>query len=59
MTRSSEVYGTAEQQLDLVQFLDGREPDGVAVVETTEVFRESWKRPKWHILTQDPLPEAK
>jgi hypothetical protein len=54
-----ENHGTAKQQLELIEFLDGREPDGIAIVETTETFRASWKRPKWHIMMQDPLPEGK
>jgi hypothetical protein len=45
-----EQHGTDAQQLDFVLFLDGHEGDGVAVESDLAAFRESWKRPKWHIL---------
>lgn len=44
-------FGTAGQQFDLSAFLDGHERERRAVPETVEVFRTSWKRPKWHIAT--------
>ena len=47
-----ESYGTEEQQLELVQFLDAKERSKRAVVSTVEAFRQSWRRPKWHILMQ-------
>ena len=46
-----EEYGK-KRQLDLVHFLDGIEQKGMAVESGIDAFRESWKRPKWHILTQ-------
>ncbi|MGZ8899435.1 MAG: YiiX/YebB-like N1pC/P60 family cysteine hydrolase, partial [Limisphaerales bacterium] len=47
-----ESYGTEQQQLELVQFLDAKERSKRAVLSTVEAFRQSWRRPKWHILTQ-------
>lgn len=47
-----EQFGTAAQQTDLVLFLDGHEKTRRAVEATPEDFRASWRRPKWHILTQ-------
>ena len=38
------------QQFDFVLFLDGREDSAVAVERTVEEFRQSWHRPKWHII---------
>jgi hypothetical protein len=51
------TYGTPAQQFDLVIFLDGFEQEKVAVESTADDFRESWKRPKWHVLTQDAAPQ--
>ena len=45
-----EQFGKAEQQFDLVQFIDGNELQGNSETATIEVFRDSWKRPKWHVL---------
>jgi len=50
-----EQWGTARQQFDLVAFLDGHERKG-AVERGEAELRASWRRPKWHILTQD-LPK--
>lgn len=47
-----EQWGTPAQQLDLVLFLDGQEKQGRAEEATAEAFRTSWRRPKWHVLTQ-------
>jgi hypothetical protein len=44
--------GTAEQQFDLVIFLDGQERKRNAVEGTLTDFRSSWQRPKWHVITQ-------
>ena len=44
--------GTPAQQFDLLLFLDGYEKEGRAVEASLDVFRSSWKRPKWHILIQ-------
>ncbi len=46
-------YGTPAQQYDLVLFIDGFERKGEAIISTLPAFRESWKRPKWHVITQD------
>jgi len=43
---------TANQQFDLVAFLDGHERKRNAVEASLEEFRSSWQRPKWHVLTQ-------
>ncbi len=42
----------SEQQFDFVAFLDGYELEGKAKESTLERFRDSWKRPKWHVLAQ-------
>jgi len=42
-----------KEQFELVEFLDGRERTKSAKVGSLAEFRESWKRPKWHVLTQD------
>ena len=47
-----ENYGTEKQQLELVHFLDAKERSQKAVPATVETFRQSWRRPKWHILMQ-------
>lgn len=48
-----EQFGTEKQQSDLLVFLDGRERDKLAVPASLAEFRESWRRPKWHIIAQD------
>jgi hypothetical protein len=45
-----ETFGTGDQQMDLVLFLDGNEKAGNAVEAGVAAFRQSWNRPKWHIL---------
>ncbi len=47
-----ETYGSAAQQFDFIAFLDGDAQKGEAVEADLARFRESWKRPKWHIVTQ-------
>ena len=47
-------YGHANQQWDLVAFLDGNERQGRATEGDVEQFRASGQRAKWHVL----LPEA-
>lgn len=37
--------------LDFVLFLDGQGEVGAFTERDDEAFRESWKRPKWHVLT--------
>ena len=49
-------FGKAKQQWDFVLFLDGNERADKAIETSVDVFRESWKRPKWHILTEK-LPQ--
>lgn len=46
------TYGSPEQQFDLVLFLDGQEHSRTAVEGTLAEFRQSWRRPKWHVVTQ-------
>lgn len=48
------TFGKDAQQLDLILFLDGNEQAGRAFETGATVFRDSWQRPKWHIL----LPSA-
>jgi hypothetical protein len=45
-------YATPEQQFELVIFLDGQERKKSAIEADVNRFRQSWKRPKWHIITQ-------
>lgn len=47
-----EQFGSADQQTDFLLFLDGLEKQKRAVESTLSEFRQSWKRPKWHILVQ-------
>lgn len=53
------TFGTAAQQWDMVLFLDGLARQKRAVVSDVAAFRESWKRPKWHILLSAPNPKEK
>ena len=48
-----EEYGKPAQQLDFVAFLDGRERKNRAVEADVAAFRNSWRRPKWHIFAQE------
>jgi hypothetical protein len=48
-----ETHGTDGQELDFVLFLDGYEKEKRAVYAGEARFRESWRRPKHHILTQE------
>lgn len=45
-----QAYGTENQQMDLVVFLDGNEKVKRAAEADVQTFRKSWNRPKWHIL---------
>ena len=59
MARQFDVrFGTAEQQTDLVLFLDGLEWTGSAREAGLDDFRRSWRRPKWHIFTQERFPDG-
>ena len=51
------AHDSPARQFDLVLFLDGYEREKVAVEADAKVFLESWKRPKWHVLTQDAAPK--
>ena len=44
---------TPEEQFDLVIFLDGQERRTKAVEAPLATFRESWRRPKWHVFVQE------
>lgn len=44
--------GTPAPQFDLVIFLDGQERKRKATEASLSDFRSSWKRPKWHVVTQ-------
>jgi hypothetical protein len=46
-------YGSDEAQFQFVTFLDGYERGRKAVEASVEQFRQSWRRPKWHVLTQE------
>ncbi len=43
---------SGDRQMDLVLFLDGHEWKKSAELSDEREFRESWKRPKWHIFVQ-------
>jgi hypothetical protein len=45
-----ETFGTGDQQMDLILFLDGNEKTKNAVEAGAAAFCQSWTRPKWHIL---------
>lgn len=53
-----EEYGSGNEQLTFVAFLDGNEKELKAVESDVEKFRKSWKRPKWYIWRQDLKPET-
>mgnify|MGYP006281479965 CR=1 FL=1 len=46
----SQEFGKNDAELELVLFLDGNEESKVATEKNEEVFKDSWKRPKWHIM---------
>ena len=48
-----EQYGTADAQFEFITFLDGHERAGKAIEADVTQFRQSWQRPKWHVLVQD------
>jgi hypothetical protein len=48
----AQQYGTPAQQFDFVAFLDGQEKKRIAVDAPLDDFLQSWKRPKWHVITQ-------
>lgn len=39
-----------DRSFDMVKFLDGNEYKKRAVVADAATFRESWRRPKWHVI---------
>jgi uncharacterized protein YycO len=45
-----ERFGTDKQTMDFVIFVDGQERNKKAAVSTEDVFRSSWRRPKWDVL---------
>jgi hypothetical protein len=47
-----ETYGTEKQQLELIHFLDANERSKRALAADVDEFRQSWRRPKWHVFTQ-------
>jgi hypothetical protein len=46
----NEQCGTTNAQFEFIAFLDGHEREGRAVESTVDAFRQSWQRPKWHVL---------
>ena len=50
--------GQPNQQFDFVLFLDGSEDSALAAERTVEDFRQSWHRPKWHIMTTPATPTS-
>lgn len=53
-----EQFGTPAQQFDFILFLDGDERTRKATDAPLDAFRQTWKRPKWHIVSQT-LPKLK
>lgn len=45
-------YANGRAQFEFIAFLDGYEREGKAKPASLEEFRQSWRRPKWHVLTQ-------
>ena len=43
---------TAQQQLDLVVFVDSSMQRGEAWIADEKTFRDSWQRPKWDVLAE-------
>lgn len=52
------TYDMADQQYDFVLFLDGMEKQRKAVERDLGDFRKSWRRPKWHVVIQEPQTDA-
>jgi hypothetical protein len=52
------TFGTPAQQFEFVLFLDGDERTRKATDASLAAFRETWKRPKWHVVSQT-LPKLK
>ncbi len=50
-------FGTEDQQMDLIFFLDGNEKVERAAEADVQNFRKSWNRPKWYILLQQATTE--
>ena len=48
-----ETFGTDKQRMNFVLFMDGKEFKGKAVESDLATLRASWRRPRWHMLTQD------
>ncbi|HWA26418.1 MAG TPA: YiiX/YebB-like N1pC/P60 family cysteine hydrolase [Lacunisphaera sp.] len=51
-------HGKPSQQFDFVLFLDGSERTKQAMEATLDDFRQSWRRPKWHVITADRAPPS-
>jgi hypothetical protein len=49
VARFDAEYGTEDQQLDFVAFLDGDETSKTARAATVQDLRSSWLRPKWDL----------
>ncbi len=49
----AEEWQAPHQQFDLVLFLDGDEGGKRAQASDVAAFQESWKRPKWHIVSRE------
>ncbi|WP_287419851.1 YiiX/YebB-like N1pC/P60 family cysteine hydrolase [Reinekea sp.] len=45
---------TAEQEIELVMFIDGNEKDRVAFRSNSAAFKGSWQRPDWYLFKQSP-----
>lgn len=52
------TFGTPAQQFEFILFLDGDERTRKAVEAPVDAFRTTWKRPKWHVISQT-LPKLK
>lgn len=50
-----EEYGETNSQFQLITFIDGYEKEKTAVEKNDNIFRKTWKRPKWHIIIQNSM----
>ncbi len=56
VSKFDDEFESDSTQLEFVLFLDGNESTKEIVVRDASEFRDSWNRPKWHIV-KDHIPE--
>lgn len=52
-----QTRNTANQQIELVMFIDSNEKAGVAFESTESAFIGTYKRPKWHVFKQSKIAD--